>query len=89
MAGNQFSVPLIDFHGIDGNTVSSWESVLRPPDRLQGDGFLLCGLGNRLVSRQKKASCSGSFSTASSAALKNLSVAAHCLSVTCSILTSP
>ena len=33
-AGNQFSVPLIDFY--DGNKVGNagWESVLRPPDRL-------------------------------------------------------
>ena len=33
-AGNQFSVPLIDF-GKSGDTYElGWESVLRPPDRL-------------------------------------------------------
>lgn len=85
----QLSVPLVDFFDLRTAIEHSWESVLLPPDRLQGEGFSLCREGYRLVSRQKKASCSGSFSTASSVALKNLSVAAHCLSVTCSILTSP
>ena len=34
MAGNQFSVPLIDFGKDGGDVKTRWESVLRPPDRL-------------------------------------------------------
>ena len=35
MAGNQFSVPLIDFEAIVVANDWGWESVLRPPDRLR------------------------------------------------------
>ena len=34
-AGNQFSVPLIDFFLASEETRPGWESVLRPPDRLR------------------------------------------------------
>ena len=34
MAGNQFSVPLIDFLSAMILVNIGWESVLRPPDRL-------------------------------------------------------
>ena len=33
-AGNQFSVPLIDFMSDADAAIIGWESVLRPPDRL-------------------------------------------------------
>ena len=34
LAGNQFSVPLIDFYDVHIAGLPRWESVLRPPDRL-------------------------------------------------------